>query len=182
MREIRTDRRVARSREALCTAFVKLMLQDGYDTVTVEAVAARANVGRSTFYLHFRGKEDILRQSMMTINRVLACVLDDTIAGAQMVPLLQHFYEQRRINHVFLTAPVRALWVRYLADEIEAKIAARRGAQLALPIRLVALYLAEVQVGLITQWLLARAPVKPARIAEALLATTRATAAALLTP
>ena len=75
---------------------------------------------------------------------------------------------------------MRALWVRSLADEIEPKLAARSCKQALLPLRLIALHLAEIEIGLVAQWLLARAPVKPERIAEALLATTRVAAAALL--
>jgi AcrR family transcriptional regulator len=180
MSEKQKDRRIARSRTALLAAFIEMMLRDGYDTLTVEAVAERANVGRSTFYVHFRSKEDILRQCLANTSRELARALDASITSEQFAPLLQHYYEQRRINHVFLVAPVRAIWVRSLADEIEPMLAARASEQALLPLRLIALHLAEIEIGLVAQWLLARAPIKPERIAEALLATTRAAAAALL--
>lgn len=180
MSKIRIDRRIARSRTAIAAAFIELMLQNGYDALTVEAVTERANVGRSTFYMHFRSKEDVLRQCLTNTNRDLARALDASTSGDQMVPLLQHYYEQRRTNHVFLVAPVRALWVRSLADEIEVKITARVSPRALLPLRLIALHLAEIEIGLVAQWLLARTPVKANRVAEALLATTRAAAAALL--
>lgn len=180
MSKIRIDRRIARSRNAIFSAFIELMLRDGYDAVSVEAVTERANIGRSTFYMHFRGKEDVLRQCLKNTNRDLVRTFDENTSGEELVPLLQHFYEQRRTNHVFLVAPVRALWVRSLADEIEQKIAARVSPRALLPLRLIALHLAEIQIGLVVQWLLARTPAKANRIAEALLATTRAAAAALL--
>ncbi len=54
------DRRVDRSRRQLHTALVALILERGWDRVTVRAVCARAGVGRSTFYVHFADKEDLL--------------------------------------------------------------------------------------------------------------------------
>jgi AcrR family transcriptional regulator len=55
-----TDRRVRRSRERLHAALVALILERGWDRVTVQAVCDRARVGRSTFYVHFADKEDLL--------------------------------------------------------------------------------------------------------------------------
>ena len=55
------DRRTERSRSALMSAFIAILLSDGYDAVTVERVAERANVGRSTFYMHFKSKASCAR-------------------------------------------------------------------------------------------------------------------------
>lgn len=54
------DRRTDRSRRKLHEALVTLILESGWDRVTVHAVCARARVGRSTFYVHFADKEDLL--------------------------------------------------------------------------------------------------------------------------
>jgi AcrR family transcriptional regulator len=54
------DRRVHRTRPALQEALVALILEKGYEAVTVQDVIDRANVGRSTFYAHFRDKEELL--------------------------------------------------------------------------------------------------------------------------
>ena len=47
------DRRVQRTRKILHEALVELILEKGFDKVTVQDVIKRANVGRSTFYSHF---------------------------------------------------------------------------------------------------------------------------------
>jgi AcrR family transcriptional regulator len=65
------DRRVARTRDALHAALVKLMLARGYDAVSVEDICAEANVGRSTFYAHFTGKDDLKRSGLETIAHAL---------------------------------------------------------------------------------------------------------------
>ncbi len=56
----RPDRRIRRSRQQLHEALVTLILERGWDRVTVQAVCDRAGVGRSTFYVHFADKEDLL--------------------------------------------------------------------------------------------------------------------------
>ena len=52
-----TDRRVRRTRRILRDAMVALVLERGYDRITVQDVLDRADVGRSTFYAHFRDKD-----------------------------------------------------------------------------------------------------------------------------
>ena len=54
------DRRVRRTRRLLREALVTLILERGWDAVSVLDVCARADVGRSTFYVHFADKEALL--------------------------------------------------------------------------------------------------------------------------
>lgn len=54
------DRRVERTRQLLRDALVSLILEKGYQKITVQDIIDRANVGRSTFYSHFRDKQDLL--------------------------------------------------------------------------------------------------------------------------
>src|SRR5690606_22537701 len=57
------DRRVRRTRQALLQALIELTTEQGYEHVTVQGIAERANVGRTTFYAHFRDKEELLEKS-----------------------------------------------------------------------------------------------------------------------
>jgi AcrR family transcriptional regulator len=56
----RIDRRVRRTRELLSNALTSLILEEGYERVTVQDICDRADVGRSTFYAHFQDKEELL--------------------------------------------------------------------------------------------------------------------------
>ena len=58
--ERRPDRRVGKTRKALKEALTDLILEKGYESVTVQDVIDRADVGRSTFYAHFVDKDDLL--------------------------------------------------------------------------------------------------------------------------
>jgi len=60
MSEASGDRRVRRTRKQLREALVALVLERGWDAVSVLDVCGRADVGRSTFYAHFADKEDLL--------------------------------------------------------------------------------------------------------------------------
>ena len=56
----KTDRRIQRTRLALRTALLDLLKQKKYDEISLEEITERANVGRATFYLHYKDKEDLL--------------------------------------------------------------------------------------------------------------------------
>lgn len=58
-----TDRRAGRTRRALSEAVMKVAPRAGFDAMSVEDLAAEANVGRSTFYAHYAGKHDFLIES-----------------------------------------------------------------------------------------------------------------------
>jgi AcrR family transcriptional regulator len=61
------DRRSRRSRRQLKEALFALILEKGYDTVTIEDITGRADLGRTTFYLHYRDKEDLLLESIASM-------------------------------------------------------------------------------------------------------------------
>jgi AcrR family transcriptional regulator len=56
----RPDRRVARTERALKEALTGLILEKGYESVTVQEIIDRADVGRSTFYTRFLDKDDLM--------------------------------------------------------------------------------------------------------------------------
>ncbi len=56
----RADRRVRKTRLALKEALVSLILERGFEAVTVQDIIDRADVGRSTFYVHFVDKYELL--------------------------------------------------------------------------------------------------------------------------
>ena len=50
---------------------MSLILRKGYETVTVQDIIDEADVGRSTFYAHYTGKEDLLRSGFQTLRAEL---------------------------------------------------------------------------------------------------------------
>jgi AcrR family transcriptional regulator len=60
MTKNKTDRRIQRTRQSLRTALSELIKEKGYDAISIEEITQRANIGRATFYLHYKDKEDLL--------------------------------------------------------------------------------------------------------------------------
>lgn len=56
----RFERRKQDTRRRLKQATIELILEKGYDAVTVQDITDRADLGRGTFYVHYTDKEDIV--------------------------------------------------------------------------------------------------------------------------
>lgn len=158
------DRRAIRTRQAVMRAFVDLVLDRRYDEIRVVDIIARADVGRSTFYEHYRGKDDVLLQSMGGLLDVLAASLFPDGDEAALQAVVEHFWENRRFARRLLFADRRPMVVQALARRIEARIAGPHG----LHPRLLANQLAAGQLGLLESWLAGDASASPAEIARAL--------------
>ena len=63
-RQVNTDLRIRRTRERLGAALIALIEEKTVDNVSVREVLDRAQVGRSTFYLHYQDKNDLLVSQM----------------------------------------------------------------------------------------------------------------------
>lgn len=97
-----TDVRIQRTRALLHEALASLVRERAYDRITVAHILARAKVSRSTFYIHFRDKDDLLTSSMRDL---LFGVLPAGSAAAAdaaermaafSLPLLTHIQQHRR--------------------------------------------------------------------------------------
>lgn len=73
----KVDRRVQRTLQSLRTALLELIKEKDYDEISIEEITERANVGRTTFYLHYRDKEDLLMEEFSTIMYERAQVLSE---------------------------------------------------------------------------------------------------------
>jgi AcrR family transcriptional regulator len=65
------DRRTARTKRALHGALMALILRKGYEAITVQDIIDEADIGRSTFYAHCTGKEDLLRSGFQMLRAEL---------------------------------------------------------------------------------------------------------------
>jgi AcrR family transcriptional regulator len=67
MKAKKYDRRVDRTRKALQEALIDLIREKSYDQITVEEITEHANIGRTTFYLHYKDKEDLLLEDFIDL-------------------------------------------------------------------------------------------------------------------
>jgi AcrR family transcriptional regulator len=106
------DRRVARSRRALKEALTDLILEQGYESVTVQDVIDRADLGRSTFYAHFLDKDDLLMAILADVEMpapdASSWAADDP-AFAWTLQLFRHFGSGRRLFKAVASSQTGAL-------------------------------------------------------------------------
>lgn len=69
------DPRARRTRDRLGDALVALILEKHFDAITVRDVLARARVSRSTFYAHYRDKQDLFVSDMDEFLESMATLL-----------------------------------------------------------------------------------------------------------
>ena len=67
----RIDRRSEKTRRALGQALMSLIVRKGYDVISVQDILDEADVGRSTFYAHFTGKDDLFRKGFARLREDL---------------------------------------------------------------------------------------------------------------
>lgn len=65
------DRRVSRTQALLHQALFSLILEKGYDAVSIKEICDKANVGRTTFYAHFVSKDDLKRSGLGHLRQTL---------------------------------------------------------------------------------------------------------------
>src|SRR3954470_4793055 len=70
------DPRVRRTRDRLGDALIELLQQKSFDSITVQEVLDRAGVGRSTFYVHFKDKQDLFLSDVDEFLALFASLLD----------------------------------------------------------------------------------------------------------
>lgn len=95
------DRRIVRTRTALYAALVALIRERDYDNIRLEDILQRANVGRSTFYTHFRSKDDLLARSLEQLRAELTSALEESSEagfGAVSRALFHHIDRHRDIG------------------------------------------------------------------------------------
>lgn len=96
------DRRSRRTRAALRSAFVALVLAKGYERVTVEDITDAADLARATFYAHYTDKGDLLAAIIDEMSVDLATRLAQiapveaaVVRGEVVLELYKHAAEHR---------------------------------------------------------------------------------------
>lgn len=150
------DRRQQKTRVALLQAFRALVLDQGYDALTVAAVSASANVGRSTFYEHYRTMDDLLRASIQGPFGTLAGLVDTPACPDALSDLLLHFRENQQVARVLLGWPTRPVLASALAALISRRLTELPYFRPLIPVEVVARQIADMQLALVEAWVVGR--------------------------
>lgn len=87
------DPRVERSRTVILAAALELLAEVGYGGLTIEAVAARAGVGKSTIYRHWEGKLDLVEDAVRTLRVAVTAPAGGSVR-ARLVVMLEQIARQ----------------------------------------------------------------------------------------
>jgi AcrR family transcriptional regulator len=115
---------VARTRERIIEAFRTLMMDRGYERMTVQHVLDRSGVGRATFYAHFKGKEDLLSSSIKHLQAQLRAARAEEARRNRQTPeplafslvFLQHIDSHRRIYKQIVGKPSEVTIERHMRE------------------------------------------------------------------
>ena len=87
------DPRVARTRDRLGDALIELIQQKPFDAITVQDVLDRAGVGRSTFYAHYKDKDDLLLSDVDEFFRDVSMqIAESGETSERLVPAREFFH------------------------------------------------------------------------------------------
>lgn len=128
------DRRVEKTQGLLHGALASLIHEKSYDAIVVKEILARANVGRSTFYSHFRDKDELLDRGLRDMLRACESNAPARSSGAAdrvlrfSLPLLAHIGQMRSASTTTVDARGQAVvherlqqvLAELIADELRA--------------------------------------------------------------
>ena len=155
------DRRIARTRQQILSAFQGLLFSRPYDEVTVKDVVDAADVARSTFYEHFSDKRGLLLESMSGLLDVLAACAAGKAEPAAVRTLVEHLWENRALGRIVLNSSAQRQICNRLTDRIQDATGRPALASSAL---------AHAYLGALSRWLSGDVPGNPDEVIDWLIA------------
>jgi len=156
----KNDRRSQRTRQAIGDAFVELMMEKGYDAISIKDIIERANVGRSTFYSHYADKEALFAGQLDRLVELLSQHIPQEHTEANpffpSLGLLQHIHEQRQLYKMLTWGSGADVLVQHLQNSLsqmieESLTASGRSFDVHLPV--IANFLSGSFLSLVKWWL-----------------------------
>jgi AcrR family transcriptional regulator len=105
----RHERRRLQTRSLLVQTTLQLILEKGYDTISIQDITDRADLGRGTFYIHFKDKGEVVWTAFQDLFRELEqeahTTLDRNLPQVEYYGLLnifRHAEKNRDLYRVML--------------------------------------------------------------------------------
>ena len=152
------DRRSQRTRHLLSAALVELIREKDYNAITVSDIIDRANVGRSTFYAHYRDKDDLF---VGELDRVIE-LLSQRLPGQEEIPffpslgLFRHVGEEYELYKALLWTPGIDLLIKHMQKSLSQRIVQgleKSGREYEIPLPALATFIAGSFLSLLKWWL-----------------------------
>jgi AcrR family transcriptional regulator len=179
MPNLKTDRRSQRTQRAIHEALMALMQEKRYDDITVQDIINRADVGRSTFYAHFQDKENLMISGLMRLMQILSemVAVPTTTGEARLLPtqeLFEHVQEHQNLFRGMVRGRGFELffekgqeyWSQKLIADLQDRLP--KGQQPAVPLPVLAQFIAGTFVTMLRWWLDNKMPYSPPEMDEML--------------
>jgi len=160
---MKTDRRVDKTNKALRKAISELIEEKPYEDITVTELVERANIARSSFYAHFRDKDDLLLSGfqeigVMTSDDIFTESGDDTYPNFAIV-LFRGAEEWQLMAKAFLNLDSATVASHHMRNMlvIQTRDWLRKhsdGSMSDKEMEAIVHYLASALLGLLTWWVL----------------------------
>jgi AcrR family transcriptional regulator len=116
------DRRVKRTQRLLGDALVALVLEKGYDTITVKDITERADVAYATFYRHYRGKDELMSQKLQeVVQEIEAFTREPNLQDAEGYLIFKHAQENSALYRLLLNSQQTSRVRKHIKDAIAAR-------------------------------------------------------------
>ena len=174
----KTDRRVQRTRELLQKTLIELIGERGYDAITIQDIVDRANVGRTTYYLHYSSKEKLFmscHEAIVSEFHALHPRAREELLAPEAPPgvisAYRHLLDARALLYPIFHGKDGPLILRRIRDRSAQEIKASLHAAFAegdstIAFDVLANYLAGAQITLVQWWLEKRQPHTPENLAQ----------------
>lgn len=97
------DRRIGRTKRALTQALSALVLEHGYESITIGQIATRADVAYSTFFRHYADKRDLLMDMLaQAVNQLNEYMRDTSLSDADGYLIFKHVQEHEMLYRALL--------------------------------------------------------------------------------
>ncbi|EPX60800.1 regulatory protein, TetR [Cystobacter fuscus DSM 2262] len=171
------DPRAHRSRAMLRDALLGLMRERGFDSISVQDITERAQLNRSTFYLHYRDKDELLthvmRDMILELSRRSHQMGDSPDRlHRTLVEWFQHAAEHPELYHLMLgRSGMRAfsMQLRKLLEQLMNLDMGRPGVSArfhGVPVPVMNRFMASAYMGVLEWWLDRRALHPPEEMAR----------------
>lgn len=173
MSEKPVDRRIQKTRSLLFNALISLIIEKGYENITIQDIIDRANVGRSTFYSHFENKEQLLlsgRGNLLELveNNKNSGIKPSTGLDIDYQALFGHVVDQHDVVKAMIGKKGGDVVVRHLRDLVAYKIAdylVRRGKTEPEMVNILAEATAAALISLLSNWVEKDQPIPSEKMA-----------------
>lgn len=120
------DRRIRRTRRLLGEALISLALEFDYDEISIRRLTQRADVGYATFYRHFKSKDELFIDTLISKWNEFKQSLEPGMTGQEEAVALFRFIDREREAHLAgLSIPRDHPVIKAVHESIAQDLAAR---------------------------------------------------------